>query len=269
MSDEVSPSEDPIHAPAAPERVPSIDLGEVLGSTFRILNKSFPKLFAIGLLLYVPYFAIEIMYPGFLDPDPALAESDPLRFVQGFASAMGLNAVLGQLLTATVCYEALQRLRGRRATIQRSLSVGLQRLFPVLMMLFVMFWPVLFAMFLLIFPAIMLMMRWWVAVPVCVIERRGIMECLKRSSELTRGNRWQVFAISIIGVLIGFSSAFPIGIAKEFVGDSAARQGLSIALVAVTAALAVFQGILVSVTYSELRTKKEGTTSDELLEIFS
>ena len=41
-------------------------------------------------------------------------------------------------------------------------------------------------------PGIMLMVRWFVAVPACVVERIGPSGSMKRSAELTSGHRWKV-----------------------------------------------------------------------------
>ena len=51
---------------------------------------------------------------------------------------------------------------------------------------------------LLIVPALVLMTRWSMLVPVVVLERAGVREAFRRSSELVRGNGWKVFSVLAI-----------------------------------------------------------------------
>ena len=66
---------------------------------------------------------------------------------------------------------------------------------------------------LLVIPGIIVWCIYAVAIPVCVVERRGVSASLKRSSFLTRGNRWRIFgalavvltaiiAIVVVGALL-------------------------------------------------------------------
>jgi hypothetical protein len=57
---------------------------------------------------------------------------------------------------------------------------------------------------LLIVPGLILLTIWSVTSPSIVVERRGIFEAFGRSSELVRGNGWQVFGAILVAFLIAF-----------------------------------------------------------------
>jgi Membrane domain of glycerophosphoryl diester phosphodiesterase len=61
---------------------------------------------------------------------------------------------------------------------------------------------------LLIVPGLILMSRWSLVVPLVMIERRGVRESLRRSSELVRGRTGRVLLLMIVAALItGIASA--------------------------------------------------------------
>ncbi len=48
----------------------------------------------------------------------------------------------------------------------------------------------------------------YVAVPVCVIEKQGVIASLSRSRALTKGYRWQIFGLFLLVMVIGFIGLF-------------------------------------------------------------
>ncbi|MDP0959003.1 hypothetical protein Q6334_28190, partial [Klebsiella pneumoniae] len=47
----------------------------------------------------------------------------------------------------------------------------------------------------LIVPGVIISVMWSVASPAVVVEKRGVLESLQRSRDLTRGYRWNVFGL--------------------------------------------------------------------------
>jgi hypothetical protein len=50
-------------------------------------------------------------------------------------------------------------------------------------------------------PGIVFLVRYYVVIPACMAEERGDLGLLARSAALTKGNRWQVLAISLLAFL--------------------------------------------------------------------
>ena len=109
----------------------------------------------------------------------------------------------------------------------------------------------------------------WVAVPVAVVERPGIVASLRRSAALTSGYRWKVFAIIILLALINILVAMVVGVVA--VGALSVALGFYGVIIGQYVANVVVSGIgavMPAVAYHDLRTVKEGTDIDRLAAVF-
>jgi hypothetical protein len=113
-------------------------------------------------------------------------------------------------------------------------------------------------------PGVVLLVRWFVAAPVLIHERSGVLRSLARGRNLTKGNRWLLLGlwliifIAEIGIGLAVARAFAIGTIPRLLLD---------ALTAV--ADSVILPIVMATSYIELRQVKEGAGADELKEIFA
>jgi hypothetical protein len=55
----------------------------------------------------------------------------------------------------------------------------------------------------LLVPGILLFVMWSLAVPAKILENRGALDSMSRSMDLTKGNRWRIFVIWLLFVLLG------------------------------------------------------------------
>jgi hypothetical protein len=128
---------------------------------------------------------------------------------------------------------------------------------------------------LLVIPGIIFTMMWSLAVPVTVLEDRGIMDSISRSAELTQGSRWRIFVVWIMFIVLSFAIAFliewPIGLAVGLSGQRAAAS----AGVQVSAAVADFIAqclvgplatIAFSLLYYDQRVRKEAFDLQHMME---
>ena len=117
----------------------------------------------------------------------------------------------------------------------------------------------------LIVPGIMVACAFYVAVPACVIERIGPRASLKRSGELTRGNRWGVFGLVIL-VAVG-----TIILAGALAALGAVIGGAVLATIFTFVAEVVveaFGAVVTAVVYHDLRVAKEGVDIDQIAGVF-
>ena len=110
------------------------------------------------------------------------------------------------------------------------------------------------------------MCRWYVAVPVQVTERSGILASFSRSAELTRGVRWSIFGallvVGLIGIVIFYLSTTLAGFAG--------RVGLILGGTVVGTTLTMLNGCLLhTAAYLELREIREGAMSEDLVSVFN
>ncbi len=210
------------------------------------------------------------------------------------------SVVLGLLSQSILVYGAFQVLRGRPVDLLESIKVGLRRFFPVLgliifvalaIFLFVtgmmlvagyagmglsqlpprvlFFVPptmiILIGFLLLLIATLMLIARWFVIVPVCMVERFGPWRSLKRSAKLTQGRRWKISGIILVLFVCYGIVAKVIAITTIAVGGKMVELVTSLLWSTIWSE---FFAILVVVTYYELRLANDGTDVEQIASVF-
>jgi hypothetical protein len=243
----------------------NVDIGRVLGRGFSVIGRN-----AVGFLLAAAVFAglpsFLLQYIASPDPQSLLADFEIMTIALIFVLAL-FNVFGASLLQVAVVRSSILDLNGRPADISGSLAATVGFVLPVFGLSIVYAFGMALGFLLLIVPGIIVMCMWFVAVPVLVEERAGILGSLSRSAELTRGSRWHVFGLIIIlsilgGVVGALFGIFPAMAAPEshliisfFNGVAAAVSG-------------VFGAAMAASLYIELREVKEGATTDSLVAIF-
>ena len=119
--------------------------------------------------------------------------------------------------------------------------------------------------FLLLFiPGVMLLVRWSVGVPACVLDRTGPVASLKRSATLTKGHRWKIFGMFLLLWIVSMVVAgLIIMVARPFGALAGAVAGF------IWTALwsAYFNSVWVML-YHDLRVAKEGFDGGPIAAVF-
>ena len=100
-----------------------------------------------------------------------------------------------QILVLAVTYATVRSLRGRAWTVEEAFRVALARFVPVMGLIILLGVAIALGMLLFIVPGFIVMLMAWVAMPACVVERLGPISAIQRSSMLTQGHRWAIFAL--------------------------------------------------------------------------
>ena len=179
------------------------------------------------------------------------------------------------VVTGAVTYGVFQELRGQRATIGETLSVGISRFLPILVVGILYGLAVTLGLCALCIPGFILLCMYYVATPATVVEEAGPFAAFGRSAELTDGNRWSILAIILVlGVLVGglsFVVAFAAaalsgGLSAVSVENAQAAVQLGTTLL--KAPFAALQAIPPVIVYYDLRIGKEGADVEELVKVF-
>ncbi len=185
------------------------------------------------------------------------------------------QAFLGLVVAAAVTYATVQELRGRRVPFAEFFSRGLAQGGAAIRVALLSGILLILGFIALIIPGLIFYTMWWVAIPVAVIERPGAVASLRRSAELTAGNRWRVFGLIICfllaaiagGVLAGMVVGVGVVVAA---GADQVRldQASTIATWLWTALIMAGQAVLTAVSYYYLRVAKEGIGIDDIAAVF-
>lgn len=250
----------------------SVDVGRVLGRGFEALKANLiPFLLAALLLTGVPAFLGQYL--------PAGPEADTPEFVLTFnfwgamlASTFG--AILGYaLLQGVLVRSTILHLSGRDPDIGGSAMLALRLLLPIIGLTICVGFLAVAGFLLLIVPGIMVSCAFSVAVPALVEERAGVFASMSRSRDLTRGSRWQVFALLVIFWIFSTVATALAGIVTGVTlwGPTAAPDPLvaGVSIGVANSLTGLISTVVIAALYVELREVKEGTSTHELAEIFA
>lgn len=249
----------PVAQVANGTRARPFELGTALSRGFAVWFSNLHRYVPIALLLSVP-MAAYVLATGDVGGDDTLL---------GSLLWMVLTQLQHKPLTAAITFAVVRDAEGRRASVPQILGALFRRILPVLAITLLAVLLMMIGLVALLVGALVVHCVVYVAVPVALLEP-GV-GALDRSTELTRGFRWQIFVISLIGFVIELGLAFAAGaflaiVAPDLSNDPAALAGVMIGVLSVSAALgASFTGVV----YLGLRDEKDGAPVADLAQVFA
>ena len=253
-----------------------LDIGYVFQKTFNVIGQRFTELGLLALVLVgVPSLIISWMASQWLEQAVAAGGTMP-QFSPGFIAANVLAGLLPIILQAAVVHTTVETMSNRPSDFGSSLSVALKLFLPLLLLSILLSLGYAIAFMLLIIPGLILMTFWAVTVPAFVAERTGIIGAFGRSVELTKGQRWRIFALMVVAFIAFMIAGLVIGMlsfgAMASTQDYESFGSFSIWNALLEAVLAMVAGVVsavgVSVLYVHLRDLKDGTTIDTISDVF-
>jgi len=230
-------------------------LGRVLRVTFSVLSRYFPQFLAVTTVAYVPSLLV--------------MQAMTAEISQGTAVALSLVGALvalvfNMLSQAIVVHGALQHIRQRPVRLADSVRAGLDRALPIIALAIIEVCLGAVALLALVFPALILVTMWAVTVPVCVVEQRGPVESLGRSSDLTKGHRWKIFGLlaPIFAVDLLVTSTL------DMLTGAASTGLVLLGTLAWNGVWGAFYAITFAVAYHDLRVAKEGVDIEQITAVF-
>lgn len=229
--------------------------GTVISESFSVFFANLVPFCIVALILMLPLLVYNL----------AIGAPTGGAFTPGRLLAYVIQSILTQLLAATISFATFQYLRGQQVSIGECLSRGLSLILPVIGVAFLAGLAVGVGTLLLIVPGIIIAVMLWVAIPVAVVERPGVIESLKRSADLTKGQRWTIFGIVIvIGIILAVVGAILSAILVVAIGFT----GLTISLWILNAIFGAFSATAAAVGYYFLRATKEGVDIGDIAKVF-
>ncbi|MES0090774.1 hypothetical protein [Mesorhizobium sp. M0030] len=246
-----------------PEQPGKFRIGRVLRDTFAIIRRNPVLCLGVALFVYaLPEFGFSYWFwvsVGSVEPEYSMRRlTITAIFMLGFF-------VLGAFMQAALTRAALIDLRGERPSARDCIRTACALLLPASAASILITFAFWLGLVLIIVPGLLLLARWSVTTPVIVGEGRGVFASMQRSRDLTKGSRWPLLCIWLVVLVPSitvdiwanaffFSFGLTLGFLLNALVDTAQGLVVSIAIV---------------VMYVELRQLKEGTSIDDLAEIFS
>ncbi|THD74432.1 MAG: hypothetical protein E7812_19115 [Phenylobacterium sp.] len=249
--------------------VRKLDLGRVASQTFTVLGRQPVTIFGLALLLGGLPAALNLYYAS-----QALVGGGAAALTQfttfGYWLRIIAQLFVGAFLGASLFYVAFSEVSGRKATFGEIVTNGAKLFLPLFAVNFMSAVAIVIGCFLLIVPGLMLAVAWCVAGPALVAERTGITQVFGRSAELTRGNRWRIFGLVLIFLVV---VAIIQGVVSAIFGVAGGVGALlSPARLIISGVIAIFTTAItytgLAVLYANLRELKEGLGHESLAAVF-
>jgi len=239
-------------------------VGRVLSRSLALFLGNFPKYSLYGVATAVPHL-MNALYT-FEIQDFLLRHLNS----RGGLSALNFGSTIIWAIVFSVCQAAmihgtLQDIRGHPFDIGASIRRSLSRMLPVIGTAICAIAVVALGFVLLVVPGFIFVTMFYVVIPVCVVESLGPIRSLGRSRELTKGHRWQIFAIYLVPAMV-------LGICHYLLHRLGIRYGgitgYAAGIFLLTAIGGTYQAIVNIVTYYDLRSTKEGLDVEHLAAVF-
>jgi hypothetical protein len=251
--------------PTMSETAGQLDMGRVIQDLFGVLGRNFVTFLILAVIL--------VGLPGLLSGYMQMSLLGQGHLFDWRATLVGFVPALGALiLQGTIIYGTVTDLNGKRAALGDCLSIGLRSFLPLLGIGILFGLAVGVGLILLIVPGLMIAMAWCVAVPAYVVEQPPLLESFGRSAELTRGNRWRIFALFIVyfvAVIIVEALTGVFGMASRIASGGGMPMLQTMVLIPI---IAVVNGLIgatgAAVLYVELRRIRDGIGPAGLAAVF-
>ena len=241
-----------------------LKIGSLLARSYQILLGNLSAFLVIALAAGSPH----VIFYSWMNYGPRLfadAGDRALMATAGDALIAILEIVLSFVATGVIVYGTLRELQGQSGGFRETIGRGLKSLLPVILVSLAATLAVLLGLVLLVLPGIFFLVVFWVAVPVTVIERRGVRASLERSRELTRGYRWPILALLLLDLAMSIGFAF---VPELFLDYKGAFLRSVIIEWAGQSLIVAFWSVVSAVTYVELKRIKEGAEVAEIARVF-
>jgi hypothetical protein len=247
------------------ETTGQLDMGRVIQDLFAVLGRNFVTFLVLAVILVgVPgllagYLQMSLLRQGHL--------FDLWVTLAGFLPGLG-----ALILQGTIIYGTVTDMNGRPASLADSLSIGLRSFLPLLGIGILFGLAVILGCVLLIVPGLMIAMAWCVAVPSYVVEHPPLLESFSRSAQLTRGNRWRIFALFILYFVVLIIVEAVFGVFSTVSRLAAGGTIPMMQALVLTPLIAIANGLIgatgAAVLYVELRRLRDGVDPAGLAAIF-
>lgn len=244
-------------------RPADFSISNVFSNTFGVIARHAPLFLGLSLIIVgLPQLLIGMMTTP-QSSDPLVLFTSPgaiLTSMIGYIVFLFLSIVL----QASLIVASANDLANRPVNFGECVNRAVAKLLPLIGLGIVVAIGVSIGFVFLIIPGVILYLMWMVAVPVLMVENRGVFDSLSRSAALTKGSRLKLLGLIVAFIIFSMVIAIPIGIISLI---STSLSVVSSALLSTVSAAVGAAGI--AAVYIELRGSKEGTNSDQLASVFA
>jgi hypothetical protein len=236
-----------------------LSLGSLLSQSFAVYLRNLIPFLLLGTVVFVPWIVLR-----YFAAQAGTADPRPIEVLLGM-----VQMLLAQLLAGALTYGVVQRLRGEAAGMGAQLSHGVSSFLRVLGTGLLSGLLIGLGMVLIV-PGLIFAVRYYVAVPVAVMEGQAGSAAMARSKSLVDGSGWVVFGAFLVVVLMAAVLGGVVGAVLAFQPDGSVEKALQSMWfeVPITIFSNTFGATMMSVAYFQLRKGKENIDARQVANVF-
>lgn len=234
---------------------PPVRVWRMLGGAAALCWRQAPVLLALSAVSMLPRIALV----------PAFPAVGPTALSGMFVLGMVLTYIAGATAQAALVPALYRALTGEPRALGRSLAGGPARLLPAVATQFCASIATMIGFVLLVIPGLIVATMLCVALPACIVERRGPLDSLRRSRALSKGHRWRLFGMLLLAGTVSVLPTAGLSIAGALTGGAIVPPVLTMAWTVLGHAFGV---AVVLVAYRDLRVALDGGGGDRLVAVF-
>ncbi len=238
-------------------------ISNVFANTFGVIGRNAALFLGLSLVIVgLPQLGIGMFVAPSLS-DPGALMGGPTAILSSIVGYF-LYLFLSIILQASLIVASANDLAGRPVNFGECVSRAIAKLLPLIGLGIVVAVGISVGLVMLIVPGVILYLMWMVAVPAMMVENLDVAGSLSRSSALTKGSRLRLLGLIVVFIIFSIIIGIPIGIISLI---SPSLSVLSNALVSTVSAAVGAAGI--AAVYIELRSTREGASSEQLASVFA
>ncbi len=239
----------------------SFAVGDILGRSLSLFRNDFGRFVLLCGIFLAPELLISL----------ALTRASGLRLTVAQLVAVNygrllIATILHSLAAVTIISGTFARLNGRPLRIAHVLRDGRGRYAPAVGVVILQNIIFMIGIVLLVLPGFIMATMWYVALSVCVIEKRGVIASFRRSAALTKGHRWSFFGIFLVATIGGATVLYGIQHLLMRYGDLTVRFFVYYVVQLLTLSFGTIVG---TTAYQTVRTAKEGLAVETFAAVFA
>jgi hypothetical protein len=250
-----------------------LDIGKVIRDIFTVLSRNFVPFLALSAILAgLPAVVVGMLQASALGGAATVTPAAALSQLPNTLFVLLVALVTGLILQGALVYGTISDMNGKKPLVADCITVGLRNFLPLFAIGLLVGLAVVFGMILLIVPGIMIAVAWCVAVPAFVAERLNVMDSFGRSADLTRGNRWRIFALFLVYLVASIIINIVVGAIGGAISLAAGSAALAVRAVLIQPVISTLSAMIgatgAAVLYMELRMVREGVGPEALASVF-
>jgi uncharacterized membrane protein len=177
-----------------------LSTGELLDRTFSLYRSHFVLFLGIFALPHLAVLAFQCVGFVFHSPTPQFTN---VLLTSLWSLVAGVFSIIVSAASQAATVVAVSQVHLDRPTSVTDSFLRVKDQIPgVIGLSLLIGLVVVLACFLLIVPGVLLAIQWSLAVPVKVLENRGVTDAMQRSADLTKGSRGRIFVIWLLFILL-------------------------------------------------------------------